>query len=236
MAQSPIVVHGDPISQPTRAVMWVLAMKGVKHEMRRVNPLRGEAEKDEYLRKFPSGLIPGVEVDGLHLTESHAILVYLAETRGWDDLYPSKDAAKRAKVNMWLHWHHTNARLLTPTMVRPLFVGVLSGMPPSEETIKKAQKRSNKLLREMELVMNHGGLKHGKFLCGDAPTLADIAIYCEVDQIEGLGLPLNLDAVAPTVAAWVKRMQALPHHDEVRALFPRMRARLAKALPTLSKL
>ena len=52
-------------------------------------------------------------VDGdFVLFESHAILRYLQGKYGkTDHWYPSTDLAKRAKIDQYLDWHHTNLRV-----------------------------------------------------------------------------------------------------------------------------
>jgi glutathione S-transferase len=55
---------------------------------------------------FVLGIIPALESScGAHLTESAAILAFLADKHGWSDLYPT-DITQRAKVNEYMHWHH----------------------------------------------------------------------------------------------------------------------------------
>jgi len=47
----------------------------------------------------------------------------------------------------------------------------------------------------------------------DQPTLADFAAYCEFVQVELMGI---YDfSKSPKVAAWMQRMKAIPHHDEI---------------------
>ena len=229
MATTELTIYGNPISQPARAVMWALAMKDVPFKFVRINPMKGEAEKDEYLAMFPTGLIPGMVDGNVRLSESHAILTYLAETRRWDDWYPQGDVAQRARINQWLHWHHSNARMITLHFTRPIFVALAMGGGKGAAN-EKATKAGLKVLKEMELVMKHGGLNKTPFLCGAHPTLADIAIYCEVDQLEYLGIPIDLKAVAPTVWEWAQRMKQLPKHDEARTSLVKLRKALASKL------
>jgi glutathione S-transferase len=223
MASSGLEVYGMPLSQPTRAVLWALEMKSVPYTLRRVNPMKGEAASDEFLKLFPTGLVPGIVDGDLRLSEAGAILVYLAEKHGWDDWYPKGDAAKRARINQWLHWHHAYPRQITMKLVGPLFFARVMGTPLDEPALAKMKKATTRVLKEMELVMRFGGLKDHKFLCGDEPTLADVLIYCEVDQFAELDLPVSLEATAPTVAAWATRMRQLPKHDEVRADLAKIR-------------
>ena len=209
-------LYGNPISQPTRAVMWMLAIKQVKYEFVPVNPMAGETSSDEFLAKFPAGAIPAIEdtvtVDGkeqpFYLTEGGAILTYLAAKHGWADYYPT-ELHRRAVVDQWLHWHHSNTRNVTMCFVRPLFFG---GTP--EEVQAKCAEGTKVLEEDVFPVMKWGGLTKSKFLCGDEPTLADVATYCEMDQLIYMGM-YNFDK-HPEVQQWLQRMRELPFHDEVR--------------------
>src|ERR687898_650963 len=61
----------------------------------------GKTQSEEYLSKFPAGLTPSVEIDGLPkggLGESCAVMMYLASREGRDDLYPT-DLGRRAMVD-----------------------------------------------------------------------------------------------------------------------------------------
>ena len=49
--------------------------------------------------------MPAINDDGFAvLAESHAIMQYLCEKYGWDDLYPSSDPQQRAKIHEYLHF------------------------------------------------------------------------------------------------------------------------------------
>lgn len=136
--------------------------------------------------------------------------MYIAEKFGWTDLYPT-DAATRAKVNEYLHWHHTNTRHFTLKIIRPV-LGKKLGAPVSAEDLANIEKIDETIARVSE--------KLEKFLVKDfiartdAPTIADYAAYCEFDQLEFMGYDFSK---FPKVHAWLQRMQALPHFDEVHA-------------------
>eukprot|EP00672_Neobodo_designis_P002924 CAMPEP_0174853228 /NCGR_PEP_ID=MMETSP1114-20130205/27545_1 /TAXON_ID=312471 /ORGANISM="Neobodo designis, Strain CCAP 1951/1" /LENGTH=215 /DNA_ID=CAMNT_0016087851 /DNA_START=108 /DNA_END=755 /DNA_ORIENTATION=+ len=208
-------------------------MKGIEYELKVVDVMKGETETDEYLGKFPSGAVPAIEIDGMRLSEGAAILTYLAETRGWDDLYPSNDAAKRAKISQWLHWHHSGSRLATTHFFRPLF-GVALGKVDGA-AIVPAIAEAKKQFRDALLTMKFGALKDTPFLCGDAPTLADVLVYCEFDQLDMIGFleEAGITPDFPEVAAWIERMKALPAHDAVRAPMPRVVEMLKPAVEKL---
>lgn len=88
---------------PTRSirVRWTLQELGVEFESIPVNLVAGEHRRPEFLKINPAGRIP-VLVDGdLVLTESVAIVLYLAEKYPAEGLIP-KNLAERAQVYRWL--------------------------------------------------------------------------------------------------------------------------------------
>ena len=92
-----LVLYGVPFSQPVRAVMWLLFLKKAPFEMVLINPgSKGEtgSRNPAFLAKNPSGTIPCIEETetGFTLGEAHAIMTYLARTRGWTDVYPERRA------------------------------------------------------------------------------------------------------------------------------------------------
>ncbi|TMW60219.1 hypothetical protein Poli38472_000261 [Pythium oligandrum] len=202
-------LYGTLFSQPARAVYWMLKVKGIDIEivhMERGNP---EYQSEEFLALNPNGLIPVLEDDDFSLYESNAILTYLAEKFGWDELYP-KDLKIRAKVNQYLHWHHTGARKFTTEVVVPVFFKTVGQVTPEQlVAVDKAPEVMDKYTAIVEKTLV------GDYIAGTAqPTVADYALYCEYDQIEAIGL-LNLDKF-PKTAVWIERMKKIPFHDEVR--------------------
>ncbi len=85
-------LYGHFGSQPTRSVAWLLKMKKTPFEFITINPTSGETRSPQYRRKFPLGLIPAIEDDSVTppfaLSEASAIMIYLCEKHGWDDMYP----------------------------------------------------------------------------------------------------------------------------------------------------
>ena len=80
---------------PTRSirVRWTLQELGVDFEPIRINLLAGEHQRPEFLKINPAGKIP-VLVDGdLVLTESVAIVLYLADKYSHKGLIPSGSRA-----------------------------------------------------------------------------------------------------------------------------------------------
>ncbi len=87
---------------PTRSLRarWALQELDAEFEFVPINLLAGENRHPDFLRLNPTGKLP-VLVDGdLVLTESAAIVMYLAEKYGAKGLMPT-DLSERAQVYRW---------------------------------------------------------------------------------------------------------------------------------------
>src|SRR5258707_9360613 len=80
-------------------VRLLLTQLGIPFERVELNIIEGQTRTAEFLRKFPNGRIPAVELDaGKPLFESNAIILYFAEGT---PLMPA-DRFQRAQVFQWL--------------------------------------------------------------------------------------------------------------------------------------
>ena len=91
-----IVLHDYWRSSAAYRVRIALRLLGLPYESRPVDLLEGEQREPENLARNPQGLVPTLEIDGLRLTQSLAILEYLDETRSAGFL--PADAPGRARV------------------------------------------------------------------------------------------------------------------------------------------
>lgn len=111
-------------------------------------------------------------VDGdLNLWESNAIIQYLADKAGCDELFPT-DSKKRADVVRWQCWElaHFNqafGTLAFESVAKPSFME----MPSNEAVIEWSQQQ---LIRFATVLNNH--LDGRLFMVGDGLTLADYSM------------------------------------------------------------
>ncbi|KAF4315471.1 hypothetical protein G195_009684 [Phytophthora kernoviae 00238/432] len=205
-----IKLYANLISQPSRAAEWVMRIKKLDHEFAVTEFGSATFTSPEFLALNPNGLIPVLQDGDFTLFEGNAIMPYLAEKFGWTDLYPA-DVQTHAKVNQYLHWHHTNARLITPKVLVPLMHTKQNTVTPDEALfVKESPALIKKLVELMEKFLVKDFVAES-----DAPTLADFAAYCEFVQIELMGV---YDfSKHPKFSAWMKRMKSVPHHDEIHA-------------------
>jgi glutathione S-transferase len=86
-----------PVSTATRPVRLFIAENGIKCDEEMVDILKGAHYQEPYASLNPNRMVPMLEDGDLRLTESSAILKYLADKYDLPS-YP-KDLKKRAKVN-----------------------------------------------------------------------------------------------------------------------------------------
>lgn len=91
-----ITLHDYWRSSASYRVRIALSQLGLSWASVPVNLLDGSQRGPDNLGRNPQGLVPTLEIDGLTLTQSCAIIEYLSETRG-GGLLP-QDAAGRARV------------------------------------------------------------------------------------------------------------------------------------------
>jgi maleylpyruvate isomerase len=97
LAQRPRVLHGYFRSSAAFRVRIALNLKGLPFEQITYRLRRGEQRSPAYLALNPQGLVPALEIDGLVLTESLAVIEYLEEAYPEPPLLPAA-LADRARV------------------------------------------------------------------------------------------------------------------------------------------
>ena len=211
---NPLVIYGVPFSQPVRAVLWLMLYKQKPFELVLVSPgssSEGGSRHPDYLAKFPTGTIPGMEnkETGFVLSESHAIMCYLCNLYGWTDLYPS-DPEKRAKVDAYLHLHHRYTREASIGLIAP---NVRKDLNFSEDFLKNSKATIDKTFRAIE----GGWLAQSRYLTGDQLTIADMSAYVEIGQLRSTFTNVYDFAFFPNIRRWLEDMGQVTYHDEVHA-------------------
>ena len=99
-------LYMHPVSMTSRPVRLFIAENNVDVEEQVVDLFSGEHYKEPFQTINPNRMVPVLEDGDFRLTESSAILKYLAD-RIDSPTYP-KDLKKRAKVNEVMDWLNTN--------------------------------------------------------------------------------------------------------------------------------
>lgn len=75
-------LYSHPISTVSRPILLLAADENIALDVQLVDLFKGEHKQPAYLAINPSGQVPALDDDGFRLTESSAILKYLAEKTG----------------------------------------------------------------------------------------------------------------------------------------------------------
>ena len=98
-------LYMHPVSTVTRPVRLLIAENAIKCDEETVDILQGAHHQEPYASLNPNRMVPMLEDGDLRLTESSAILKYLADKYDLPS-YP-KDIKKRARVNEVMDWLNT---------------------------------------------------------------------------------------------------------------------------------
>src|SRR5260370_42330537 len=188
---------------------------GLEYELKPVNVRKGEQKDPTYRALNPNGKVPvlidpsGPDGKRFVLTESSAILVYLAEKTG--KLLPSKGEA-RARVFEQIFFHVTG--------IGPAFGQAGHFQKQAPEQIPHALTRFNTEAARVMSVFD-GTLRSSKFAAGDDFAIADIAHFGWIWRREVPGIEL---AGYPNVQRWydsvANRSAVRKAVDRVTALVP----------------
>ena len=99
-------LYMHPVSTTSRPVMMFIAENGIDVDMQTVDLMSGEHMNAAYAAINPNQPVPVLEDGDFRLTESSAILKYLADSID-SPAYP-KDLKQRARVNASMDWFNTD--------------------------------------------------------------------------------------------------------------------------------
>src|SRR3954469_22111835 len=141
----------------------------------------GQTQSPEFLKTNPARLTPMLEEEGLPRTplwESCAIMQYLCNKHGLDELYPS-DPAQRAMVDSAMFYligtfYPLLARATYPTLGFPQYAGEAATSDADDQVKAKAAKDAEAALAQPLSVLHDWFLDGKQFIGGDRPSIADI--------------------------------------------------------------
>jgi glutathione S-transferase len=205
-------LYMHPVSNASRPVRLFMAENKIPCEEQVIDLATGEHYKEPYASINPNRLVPMLEDGDFRLTESAAILRYLAEKAN-SPAYP-KDLKQRARVNEAMDWFNSNFYkdwgygLVYPQLFP-------HHKRPDEKThagtISWAQERSKTWLQ----VLNDHWLAGGKkYICGDQITIADYL----GSAIMSIGELIHCDLKSyPNVQRWIANVKKQPNYEKVNS-------------------
>jgi glutathione S-transferase len=206
-----IKLYMHPASTTCRPVMMFIADHQLPVEQQVVDIMTGEQYGPEYTAINPNNFVPVLEDDGFRLTESSAILKYLAD-KCESPTYP-KDLKQRARVNEAMDWFNTGFYrtfgygLCYAQLLDPYKLVDTTGQEQAVALNKQAAERFLKIL-------NDHMVGSRRYLCGDQLTIADYLASGILSLGEVIGCTF---AGYPHVQRWYQTMRSLPNWQSANA-------------------
>lgn len=189
---SPILYH-NPVSVPSRAALLTIRNLGLDVEVKVIDIYKGEQNTPEYLSINPLHQVPVYTENGFVVTESRAIICYLASVT--NKFYPS-DPKKRSIVDSRLFFDATNSfpaiRDFAVSEIKKNFVFIFSKSSPVIDFfhlkrpvlragVKKiAQERRDGIIAWLSSVELFLG--QSLWIAGDDLTIADFTFLAHVSS------------------------------------------------------
>lgn len=205
------LLHDYFRSSAAYRVRIALRLKGVEHDSVSVDLRAGDQRSEDYKARNPQGFVPMLEMDGHKLTQSLAIIAYLDATRPEPPLLPA-DPADQAHVRAMA--------LLIACDIHPLnnlrVLNYLKNELGQDEPVRNDWYRH--WIREGFAALEAlAAPRAGRFLFGDAPTVADVCLVPQMYNARRFDVPLDDYPLLVRVDAEANKLDAFAaaHPDRV---------------------
>ena len=194
-------LHYHPVSTTSRPLFLFIQENKLPVELQFVDLMKGEHVQTAFTALNPNQLVPVLEDGDFVLTESSAILKYLAE-KFESPLYP-KDIQKRAKVNEAMDWLNTQlTRDFAYGLVYPQIFP--HHKRPTDEvqkgTLEWGKERADRWFK----ILDENVLGKQRHVAGDALTIADYY----ASGLVSLGEAVRVDySRFPNLKRWLDGMK-----------------------------
>ena len=188
-------------------VALMLQLCGLSWEPVFVDYFQSQTRAEAYRERLNEmGEVPVLEAEGLVLTQSGAILTWLAQKTG---KFGGRDDAEKLEILRWMLFD--NHKFTSYYATLRFLVGIdRKGDPAVIQFLR------GRVLGAFQVVEKH--LASRKFLLGDAPTIADFSLVGYQYYDEETGIDRN---EFPNLLAWTQRIAALPGWKHPYDLMPR---------------
>jgi glutathione S-transferase len=197
-----------PASTTSRAVMLFIADNNIACEMQVVDLFTGEHLKEPFTKVNRNKMIPVLEDGDFRLTESSAILKYLADKVN-SPAYP-KDLKQRARVNEMMDW--LNSNLYRDWGYGLIYPQAFPGHKRRSDEAHAATIEWGKDKSKAWLKLLDEAIGSNKYLCGNELTIADYFGFAII-QVGEL-IRCNFKPY-PNLSRWLETMHARPSTAKV---------------------
>ena len=189
----PIRLYRHALSGHSHRVELFLSLLGLPFELSDIDLKAGVHKQPDFLKLNPFGQVPVIDDDGVTVSDSNAILVYLA-IKYADQTWLPRDPESAAAVQRWLS---VAAGQIAYGPAAARLVNVFGAKLDHE----RAKMITNNLFDLLEAHLQ------GDFLIGSIPTIADVATYSYIAHAPEGGVSLQ---PYPKIQSWLGRIEHLP--------------------------
>jgi glutathione S-transferase len=196
-------VWGRKNSYNVQKVLWCCEELELPYQRHDAGGLFGVTDKDEYLARNPTGLVPTITDGDLTLWESNTIVRYLSARYGAGSLWP-EDPAKRALADKWMDYQ---LGTLFPAF-RDALIGLVRTAPENRnpEKISAAVRATAGVIPVLD-----AHLEDNEYVAGSPLTMGDIALGSLVYR----WFELDIDRPdLPALRAWYERLADRPAYQK----------------------
>jgi maleylacetoacetate isomerase len=172
-------------SSASYRVRIALNLKGIPYQAGSIDLVDGAQKAAAYRELNPQGFVPMLEIDGIRITQSLAIIHYLEATRPDPPLAPA-NAGDRA--------HVLSLALAVACDIHPLnnlrVLKYLAGPLGQPEDARNTWYR-HWVTEGLGALEKMSAERSGRFLFGDSPTLADICLVPQLYNARRFDVPLG---------------------------------------------
>ncbi|WP_158966124.1 maleylacetoacetate isomerase [Chachezhania sediminis] len=179
-----VTLFDFPNSSSSYRLRIALQMAGIDYDTVLVDLPTGQQRAPEHMARNPQGFVPVLDIDGLRLTQSMAILRYLDTTRGLG-LLP-EDPVERVKVEALADAIAIDIHPVCNLQVVK-YATEISGDAEMRGKWSRHFMRPGMVAFEKMLQ----GFEGGPFCCGDLPMLPDICLMPQINNCRRWGVELD---------------------------------------------
>ena len=191
-----LTLYGDRKSGNCLKTLWIAQQLKLDFDWVDVDVVAGDTRTEEFLALNPVGQAPTARwPDGRSLSQSNAIMLYLAETTPGGERFIPADPFNRAQMTSWLFWEQYSHE--TAIAVRRYQKTMINLSDDEIDPTLLPKGRWALGVMQMQLTATD-------YLVADSLSLADIALVAYTRWAHEGGFDLN---EFPAVKAWVRRVE-----------------------------
>ncbi|XP_068098631.1 glutathione S-transferase theta-3-like [Hyperolius riggenbachi] len=199
---SDLTLYLDLLSQPCRSVFMFAKANNIPFNHHEVHLFKGETQSEDYGKVNRLRKVPALRDGEFTMAESTAMLLYMANKFKTPDHWYPCDLQKRARIDEYLAWQHTNTRPQSAKLFWIVFMTpYLLGHKAKPEQLDAAMAEFNTTMTTLEEYF----IKDKPFIAGDKISIADIVAIVEIMQPAAGGA--DVFGSRPKLAAWKQRVE-----------------------------